>query len=65
MTLEMQPLTQPTKLFGYILSIARLGSIQDQDASLLVRHGDKGDSELRLAARRFHDLYCLLSVREV
>lgn len=36
--LEMQPLTQPAKLFGDILSIARLGSVQDEDASVMASH---------------------------
>lgn len=47
MALEMQPLTQPAKLFGYVLSIARLGSVQDQDASLVASHCDGGWSQLR------------------
>ena len=38
MALEMQPLAQPAKLFGYISRIARLRSIQDQDASLVASH---------------------------
>lgn len=47
MALEMQPLTQPAKLFGYVLSIARLGSVQDQDASLVASHCDGDWSQLR------------------
>lgn len=57
MTLEMQPLTQPAKLFGYILGIARLRSVQDQDASLGARHCS-GDGSRLLHGRR-----CLLSMR--
>lgn len=45
MALEMQPLTQPAKLFGYILGIARLRSIQDQDASLVASHCDGDGSQ--------------------
>lgn len=66
MALEMQPLTQPAKLFGYILSIARLRSVQDQDASLVASHcgGDGSQSQLRQKpARQFHGRRCLLSVR--
>jgi hypothetical protein len=44
-TLEMEPLAQPTQLFGYILGIACFRPIQDQDASLAARHGDKGASQ--------------------
>jgi hypothetical protein len=29
MALEVQPLAQPAKLFGYVLSIARFRSVQD------------------------------------
>lgn len=47
MALEMQPLTQPPELFGYILSIARLGSVQDHDASLVAGHCDGDWGELR------------------
>lgn len=47
MALEMEPLAQPAKLFGYILGIARFRPIQDQDASLLARHGDKGRMNCR------------------
>lgn len=57
MTLEMQPLTQSAKLFGYILGIARLRSVQDQDASLGARHCS-GDGSQLLHGRR-----CLLSIR--
>lgn len=56
MALEMQPLTQPAKLFGDILSIARLRSVQDQDASLVARHCGGDGSQL-------HGRRCLLSVR--
>ncbi len=47
MALEMEPLAQPAELFGYILGIARFRPIQDQDASLLARHGDKGRMNCR------------------
>lgn len=57
MTLEMQSLTQPAKLFGDILGIARLRSVQDQDASLRARHCNDDGSQL------LHGRRCLLSLR--
>lgn len=57
MALEVQTLTQPAKFFGYILGVARLRSVQDQDTSLVARHCG-GDGSQLLHGRR-----CLLSMR--